>query len=168
VLHPQSIAIGPDGESAYVTSENDGQVSQYIINPTTGKIAPMSPATVATTRGAFGVAVTPYAKLSTTARAPATVNHRSTLTDTVSNAGPSNAWQLVLTDHLPSGTRLMKASTTNGHCAGPQAGTSGATVRCHLGTLDVGAVWRIQIRVTATGHRAIRGKVKLTSVTPHT
>lgn len=28
----------PNGKSAYVTSDNDGNVAQYTINPTTGKI----------------------------------------------------------------------------------------------------------------------------------
>jgi uncharacterized repeat protein (TIGR01451 family) len=169
VLHPQSIAIAPDGKSAYVTSENDGKVSQYTVDPTTGKIAPMSPATVATTSGAFGVAVTPYANLSATTSAPAAVKHRSTLSITVSNAGPSNAWTLALTDHLPSDTRFLKASTTGGRCSGPKVGTAGATVRCRLGKLKVGAAWRIQIQVTGkTGHGILTGKPKLTSVTPHT
>jgi 6-phosphogluconolactonase (cycloisomerase 2 family) len=59
VLHPEAIAIAPNGESAYVTSENDGKVAQYTINPTTGKITPMSPATVATATGSLGLAITP-------------------------------------------------------------------------------------------------------------
>jgi hypothetical protein len=34
----------PDRTNAYVTSEHDGEISQYAINPTTGKITPMNPA----------------------------------------------------------------------------------------------------------------------------
>ena len=59
MLHPEAIAIAPNGKSAYVTSENDGKLAQYTINPTTGKITPMSPATVVTASGSLGLAVTP-------------------------------------------------------------------------------------------------------------
>jgi len=59
VRHPEAIAIAPNGRSAYVTSENDGMISQYTINPVTGKITPMSPATVAAPSGSLGLAVTP-------------------------------------------------------------------------------------------------------------
>jgi uncharacterized repeat protein (TIGR01451 family) len=169
VLHPQSIVIAPDGKSAYVTSENDGKVSQYAINPTTGKIAPMSPATVVTTSGAFAVAVTPGADLSAKMSAPATVKRGATLTYTIkiANAGPSNAWQVALSDHLPSGTVFLKATATGGHCSRPKAGTSGGTVRCHLGKLNISDAWLIHIKVTAkTSHKTIRDNAKVTSVTP--
>jgi uncharacterized repeat protein (TIGR01451 family) len=167
VLHPEAIAIAADGKSAYVTSENKGQVSQYTISPTTGEIAPMSPATVATTSGAFGVAVSPYADLSATTSGPAPVNHRSTLTVAISDRGPSNAWQVAAADRLPAATRFLTASATGGHCSGPPAETRGATVRCHLGRLKNGGVWRIRIKVVTSGDQPTRGRLKLTSVTPH-
>ena len=53
------IKIAPDGNSVYVTSENDGRLSQYTIHPPTGKITPMSPATVPTASGSLGLAITP-------------------------------------------------------------------------------------------------------------
>jgi hypothetical protein len=60
VPHPEAIKIAPDGRSAYVTSENDGKPSQYAINPATGKLKPLSPATVPTAgSGSLGLAVTP-------------------------------------------------------------------------------------------------------------
>ena len=60
--NPLAVAISPDGKSAYVTIAGccaRGTVSQYSIAPSTGKLSPKSPATVAT--GAFpeGVAVSP-------------------------------------------------------------------------------------------------------------
>jgi uncharacterized repeat protein (TIGR01451 family) len=114
------------------------------------------------------VAVTPYAELSEATSAPAPANHRSTLTVTISDRGPSSAWQLAMTDHIPAATKFVKASTTTGHCSGPRAGTRGATVHCHLAKLNSGGVWRIRIKVVTTGAQSIRGHVKLTSVTPHT
>ena len=60
VLNPEALAIAANGKSAYVTSEGyPGKLSQFTINPRTGKIKPMTPATVKTACGALGVAVTP-------------------------------------------------------------------------------------------------------------
>jgi DNA-binding beta-propeller fold protein YncE len=59
VLHPEALALSADGKNAYATSENDPEIAQYTINPTTGKITAMTPATVKTASGALGLAVTP-------------------------------------------------------------------------------------------------------------
>jgi 6-phosphogluconolactonase len=169
VLHPEAIVIAPNGKNAYVTSENKDTLSQYTISPATGKITPMSPATVATASGQLGLAITPAADLSATASAPATARHGPALTYTIkiTDTGPSDAWQAALTDQLPSGTAFRSASTTNGQCSHPGAGTRGATVRCHLGTLSTSATWRIQITVTITASNGtIRDKATVTSVTP--
>ena len=40
VLHPEAIAVAPDGKNVYVISENDGVLSQFGIDPGTGKITP--------------------------------------------------------------------------------------------------------------------------------
>jgi DNA-binding beta-propeller fold protein YncE len=57
---PEAIALSPDGKNAYVTSEGEGALSQFAISPVTGKITPLSPATVtAPSHGSLGVAVTP-------------------------------------------------------------------------------------------------------------
>jgi len=101
--------------------------------------------------------------------APATARHGSALTYTIkiTDTGPSEAWRAALTDHLPSGTAFRSASATSGQCSGPGAGTRGATVTCHLGTLTADATWRIQITVTITASNGtIRDKATVTSVTP--
>jgi hypothetical protein len=59
VSHPEAIKVAPNGTTAYITSENDGEISQCIINPTSGKITPMSPATAPTASGSLGLAITP-------------------------------------------------------------------------------------------------------------
>ena len=47
-----------------MTSEGEGALSQFAISPVTGKITPLSPATVtAPSHGSLGVAVTPDAGL---------------------------------------------------------------------------------------------------------
>jgi uncharacterized repeat protein (TIGR01451 family) len=170
VLHPEAIVIAPDGKNAYVTSENKGTLSQYAISPATGKITPLSPATVTTPpSGSLGLAITPAADLSAKLTAPAAARPGQTLTYTIkiTDTGPSDAWQAAVTDQLPSGTAFRSASATSGQCSHPGAGTRGATVRCHLGTLKTGAAWRIQITVTVTASSGtIRGKATVTSVTP--
>jgi 6-phosphogluconolactonase (cycloisomerase 2 family) len=56
---PYTIAVDPQGTSAYATS-SAGKVYQYTINPTTGRLKPKSPATVATTSGGTAaIAFTP-------------------------------------------------------------------------------------------------------------
>ncbi len=64
-----SVAVAPDGKSAYVTSANPsdpfgaGTVSQYNINPLTGKLSLKTPATVVAGPGnPFSIAVTPDGK----------------------------------------------------------------------------------------------------------
>ena len=170
VRAPELIVLAPDGKNAYVTGDIGGDLSQYAISPATGKITSLSPATVTTPPGgSLGLAVTPDADLAAKVNAPATARHAETLSYTIkiTNVGPSEAWRVALTDHLPSTTAFRNAKNTRGHCSAPKAGTSGATVRCHLAKLKVGAAWRIQINVTAKASRGtIRDKANVTSVTP--
>jgi 6-phosphogluconolactonase (cycloisomerase 2 family) len=59
VRAPELIVLAPDGKNAYVTGDIGG-LSQYTINPATGKITPLSPATVTTPPGgSIGLAITP-------------------------------------------------------------------------------------------------------------
>jgi 6-phosphogluconolactonase (cycloisomerase 2 family) len=56
---PYTIAVDPQGTSAYATS-SASKVYQYTINPVTGKLTPKSPATVATrSGGTAAIAFTP-------------------------------------------------------------------------------------------------------------
>jgi 6-phosphogluconolactonase (cycloisomerase 2 family) len=56
---PYTIAVDPQGTSAYATSSASA-VSQYTINPITGQLTPKSPATVATrSGGTAAIAFTP-------------------------------------------------------------------------------------------------------------
>ncbi|OLR93185.1 DUF11 domain-containing protein [Actinokineospora bangkokensis] len=61
----------------------------------------------------------------------------------VSNAGPSDAQSVVLTDTIPTTIGAIAASTPRGTCA-----VTGATVRCELGTVAAGAA---PVEVTVTG-----------------
>jgi uncharacterized repeat protein (TIGR01451 family) len=163
------MVIAPGGKNAYVTSENDGALSQFAINPATGKITPLSPPVVPTASGSLGLAVTPAADLSAKVGAPATARPGRVLTYAIkiSDAGPSQAWQTAVTDRLPAGTAFRSATTASGHCTIPRAGARGATVTCHLARLPAGAAWRIQIRVTVQASTGtLRDRAHVTSVTP--
>ena len=104
-------------------------------------------------------------------RAPASVTRGSGLTYTIkiSNAGPSTAWRVTLTDHLPHAARFQKASATGGRCSGPRAGTRGATVTCLLGkiTAEAPAPRASRSRSPSTStQRVITNTAKIKSVTP--
>ena len=142
MLHPEAIAVAPDGKNVYVISENDGVLSQFGIDPGTGKITPLSPATVTLPPGgSLGLAVTPDAGLSAGLSAPATVRPGRVMACAlkVFSAGPAEGWQATVTDHLPAGTALRGVSAGGGHCAHPSAGTRGATVKCTVANSSPGA-----------------------------
>jgi hypothetical protein len=55
---PYTIAVDPQGTSAYATS-SASEISQYTISPITGQLTPKSPATVATPPNPEPIAVSP-------------------------------------------------------------------------------------------------------------
>jgi DNA-binding beta-propeller fold protein YncE len=59
---PYDIAVSPQGTSAYAVdnlSNTAGAVSQYTLNPATGKLTPMPPRTVAGAGSPIGIKVAP-------------------------------------------------------------------------------------------------------------
>jgi len=77
----------------------------------------------------------PEADLSLTLTAapnPVEVGQTLTYTLNVSNAGPSDATGVVLSDGLPAGVSLVSAQPSQGSCTGT------ATVSCSLGTVPIG------------------------------
>jgi uncharacterized repeat protein (TIGR01451 family) len=102
-----------------------------------------------------------------TAPATARPGPALTYTITITDRGPSDAWQAALTDHLPAGTTFRSASAASGQCSHPRAGTRGATVKCRLGKLEAGGAWRIQVKVTIKASSGtVRDKATGVSVTP--
>jgi uncharacterized repeat protein (TIGR01451 family) len=77
----------------------------------------------------------PDAGLAANVSAPATARHGSALTYTITitDVGPSPAWQLALASHLPAGTAFRTATARRGHCTAPHTGARGATVQCQPG-----------------------------------
>jgi DNA-binding beta-propeller fold protein YncE len=63
----EAIAVSPQGNSAYVVSlgshsSSRNEISQYSIDLTRGRLTPKSPATVATGKGAYDIALAPNGK----------------------------------------------------------------------------------------------------------
>jgi uncharacterized repeat protein (TIGR01451 family) len=90
--------------------------------------------------------VNPVADLSVTkidTPDPVGTNSTLTYTVTVSNAGPSPATGVVLTDTLPAGVTFVSAS--------PVCGIVGLTVTCNLGTVASGGSSPVTIAVTSGG-----------------
>ncbi|GAA5155440.1 DUF11 domain-containing protein [Nocardioides marinquilinus] len=83
----------------------------------------------------------PRADLAVTKTAPPTTSGNPvTYTVTVTNRGPSVAGDVVVTDPVPTPLTLQSASSDRGTCT-----TTGATVRCAVGSLPVGATTTITI-----------------------
>ncbi|WP_336032653.1 DUF7507 domain-containing protein [Geodermatophilus sp. FMUSA9-8] len=100
-------------------------------------------------------------------RATGTAGEPVTYTAVVTNAGPSLARGVVLTDPLGAGMRLDAVSTTatGGTCARDAAAD---TVQCTLGDLAPGATATVVLQVTLdpTGDGALGNAVSVTSATP--
>jgi uncharacterized repeat protein (TIGR01451 family) len=86
------------------------------------------------------------ADLSITKTGPASVNVGQNInySMTVTNAGPQNSSNVVVTDTLPAGTTFVSASTSLGVCS-----QASGVVTCSVGPLTVGQSATISIVVTA-------------------
>jgi large repetitive protein len=79
-----------------------------------------------------------------------------TYTITVSNAGPSNANTVQLTDTLPANTTFVSNTQTSGPafgCTNPSVG-SGGTITCNLASLAVGASASFTLVIKTAGNVA--------------
>jgi uncharacterized repeat protein (TIGR01451 family) len=94
---------------------------------------------------ALGPAVADVSIVKTTTTTEAETGETVFFTITVSNAGPSTASNVVVTDELPAGLALVLASPSQGTCNGT------TTVTCSLGDILAGANATITLQTTVTG-----------------
>ncbi len=85
------------------------------------------------------------------------VGNNVTYTVLVSNAGPSNATNVMVTDVLPAQTMFVSASSTQGSCSGT------STVTCSLGALANGASATVTIVATATSSGTVSNTATVTA-----
>jgi uncharacterized repeat protein (TIGR01451 family) len=97
-----------------------------------------------------------------TAAEPFVVGEDGTYTITVTNAGPSAAAAVTVTDILPAGATFVSATPSQGSCSGT------TTVTCTLGTLANGASATITliVRPTAPGPLSNTATVSSTTADP--
>jgi uncharacterized repeat protein (TIGR01451 family) len=103
------------------------------------------------------------ADLSITKTGPATAapNTNITYTITVSNAGPSSATSVAVTDVLPAGLTFVSATPTQGFCSGT------STVSCALGTVTSGSSAGITLVVhTPAAPATFNNTATVTSAVP--
>lgn len=100
----------------------------------------------------------------TAAPDPATTGSNLTYTITVSNAGPSPATNVTLTDTLPAGATLVSATASQGSCTGS------GPVTCALGDIASGAsaTATLVITPTQTGQASLAISVAAAELDPNT
>ncbi len=91
---------------------------------------------------------------------PAAVGSQLTYNVSVSNAGPSSATGITITDTLPAGVTFNSATPTQGSCS-----QASGTVTCSLGTLANTASASVAINVTPQNVATITNQANVTSLT---
>lgn len=92
---------------------------------------------------------------------PVKANRALTYTITISNAGPSAAADVVVTDSLPPSVKFVSAATTQGACT-----RSGTTLTCPLGRLAPDATATVTVVVKAGSPGLILNTASVAGTTP--
>lgn len=77
---------------------------------------------------------------------PAQLNKPVVILITVRNLGPTAAAGIVVTDTLPTVSKILSVNSAQGSCNAPPAGSTG-TITCGLGSLASGAATTVQVTV---------------------
>ena len=134
------------------TINNNATVASNVNDPSTANnVAPAS----TTVSPAADLAVT-----KTDSPDPLLAGQQLTYTVGVSNAGPSSATGITLTDTLPAGVTFNSATPSQGSCS-----QSSGTVTCSLGTLANAANASVSIKVTPQTAATITNTANVTSST---
>ena len=132
-----TVRVADDAESGTVT--NSASVTSSISDPDAGDTSDPAPPV------ALGAASADLSVTKTTTTTEAQTGDTVFFTITVSNAGPSTASNVVVTDELPSGLALVLASPSQGTCNGT------TTINCNLGNILAGGNATITLQTTVTG-----------------
>ena len=134
------------------TATNAATVSSNVNDPSTGNNSASAQTTV---NPSADLAVT-----KTDSPDPVAQGTELTYTVGVSNAGPSSATGITLTDTLPAGVTFNSATTTQGSCS-----QASGTVTCSLGTLANTGSATVTIKVTPQSVATLTNQASVTSLT---
>ncbi len=129
-------------------------VNQATVTETEGDANPADNTAGATTR------VGPLADVKVVKQGPPSAPAASTITWTViaTNAGPSVATNVTISDPLPPGATLVSVTPDQGSC------TTAQPITCNLGTLPVGASTQVAVRASTPASAANTSLVNAVTV----
>jgi uncharacterized repeat protein (TIGR01451 family) len=96
---------------------------------------------------------------------PVALGGSLTWTMLVSNNGPSQSNNVVVTDVLPANVRYSSLSTSGASCTHPRIG-AGGTVTCRIAHLAKGAAVEINVVVTIKSGTSVSNTVAASASTP--
>ena len=100
--------------------------------------------------------------------APTTIQHGTNLVYTIhaTNPGPDPAFQVKVSDTLPTGTTFVSATSNVGTCTKPAVGATG-TVSCSVGTLNPPnqMAVTITVHVSAAAGAVLKDSATVSSIT---
>jgi uncharacterized repeat protein (TIGR01451 family) len=144
-----------DGSTGFITGTPTGSTATF-----TAQATDTTPTTATRSCTITVAAASADVSIIKTGPAGATANTNVTYTITVSNAGPSLASTVAVSDVLPAGLTFVSASPSQGSCSGT------ATVTCSLGNMNIGASATITLVAhTPLSITAISNTATVSSVT---
>jgi 6-phosphogluconolactonase len=153
---PYAIAVTPQGNRAYAIDEGSNshpvnEISQYTINPATGKLSPQSPRTVTTAGGPIAIAFTPDGKNAYVANNTGNVISQYSISPATGKLTPKSPRTVA----SPGGPNSIKVAPDGNYAyvTNANVGTTGAdTISAFRISPATGALSSGPVSTLATGH----------------
>jgi uncharacterized repeat protein (TIGR01451 family) len=167
-----STYLGGQGEDGPVKIFIDPAWNAYVAGVTTSTNFPTTAGafqrTLSGMSDAFVSKVIIESDMGITNAAPTTIQHGTNLVYTIhaTNPGPDPAFQVKVSDILPTGTTFVSATSNVGTCTKPAVGAAG-TVSCSVGTLNPPnqMIVTITVHVSAAAGAVLKDSATVSSIT---